>query len=152
MKQSVVKAVNAILRQMEETPDVLCTESNVRSWLATQGYNKRDIDAAMKLVATRLAVPVPVADARPRGLRQFALYEHARLSQEARSALTRLEVHDLLDPMEREMIIERLLQYDGEVDMDALDYLLSSVFGAMRNVEAQNTMYNTLEGYGPTLH
>ncbi len=152
MKQSVVKAVNAILRQIEETPDVLCTEGNMRSWLATQGYNKRDIDAAMKLVAPRFAMSAPVEDSRPRGLRQFALYEHARLSPEARSALTRLELHDLLDPMEREMIIERLLQYDGEVDMDALDYLLSSVFGTMRNVEAQNAMYNTFEGFGPTLH
>ncbi len=152
MKQSVVKAVNAILRQMEETPDVLCTESNVRSWLANQGYNKRDIDAALKLVAMRLTMPDSVEEARPRGLRQFALYEHARLSSDARSALTRLELNDLLDPMEREMIIERLLQYDGEVDMDALDYLLSSVFGTMRNVEAQNAMYNTFEGFGPTLH
>jgi hypothetical protein len=36
--------------------------------------------------------------------------------------------------------------------MDALDYLLSSVFGTMRNVEAQNALYNTFEGFGPTLH
>lgn len=152
MKQSVVKAVNAILRQMEETPDALCTESNMRSWLATQGYNKRDIDAAMKLIAPRFAMLAPATEPRPRALRQFALYEHARLSAEARSALARLDVNDLLDPMEREMIIERMLQYEGEVDMDALDYLLSSVFGTMRNVEAQNAMYNAFEGYGPTLH
>ena len=152
MKTSVVKAVHAVLRQMEETPGALATESKVRSWLARQGFNKRDIEAAIKLMSTRLAGSLSVESSGPRAIRQFAPFEYARLSADARSALMRLEMNDLIDPMEREMIIERLLHHEGDMDMEALDYLLSAVFGAMRNVEAQNAMFSTLEGFGPTVH
>lgn len=152
MKPSVVKAVNALLRGIEECPESLETESKMRSWLVGQGYSRRDIDAALKIVVPRLAEdPVPVEES-PRPPRQLALYEHAKLTPEARSALARLDMHELMGTMEREALIERLMQLEGELDVDALDYLLSTFFCTMRNVEMQNAMFNTFEGFGPTLH
>ena len=151
MKPSVVKVVNAILQQLEVSPESLASESHLRSWLTKQGYKPRDIDAALAFVAPRLLSSV-VPDVFPRAMRQFALFEHTKLSAEARSAIARLEVNDLIEPAEREMIIDRMLQMEGEVDIEALDYLLSNYFSTVRNNETQTAMFNTFEGFGPTYH
>ena len=55
MKQSLIELVDVILRRIQEQPERAKSESGLRKWLAGQGYKKRDIDAAMKLVGARIA-------------------------------------------------------------------------------------------------
>jgi uncharacterized protein Smg (DUF494 family) len=145
MKQTLDKLVTDILRHIEEHPDFQPSEKGIRSLLAGKGYKKREIDAAIK----RLRPPerfVMVPQRRAGGVRHLSRYEAMKLSPEARDALVRLEMYELISPYEREMLLERLAQTDGDAGMDDLDYLLSWLLCSTRNVETQQTIYNVFEG------
>ena len=152
MKPSITKLVDVILRRIEEYSDGIPTEIGLRSWLVGQGYNKRDIDAAMKLIAPRFTQPSVREESRPWVARSLSLFEEYKLTQEARNALARLEFYGLLDPYEREMIFDRLNHFDGVVGLDELDYLLSWVVFANRDFESQQTMYGIMDGEGGVFH
>ena len=89
---------------------------------------------------------------RPSIIRHLSSYESYKLSAPARSALARLELFNLVEPYEREMIMERLGQFEGEVSMEDLDYLLSWMMSATRDVESQQTIFEVFEGTSYTLH
>jgi uncharacterized protein Smg (DUF494 family) len=152
MKQSLLKLVDVILREMDEHPEVRRSEAFIRSWLQRQGYKKHDIDAAMKLVRPRFEQQSRIVNYRPGSVRALSIWEDFKLTPEARNALARLERYGLIDPFERELILERLGTFEGPVGLDELDYLLSSVVYGGRDFESQQTIYNVLEGSGDTLH
>ncbi|HPO14656.1 MAG TPA: DUF494 family protein [Candidatus Hydrogenedentes bacterium] len=151
MKAQLVELVGVILRRIEEQPGIPPSESRMRSWLVRQGYNKRDIDAAIKMVWERIISASPVTRRIPGAVRQLSNYEAQKLSREAREALARLDLYELMDPMEREMLLDRLGQFEGEVGMEDLDYLLSWILCSTRDVESQQTIFNVFEG-SRTLH
>ena len=152
MKQSVTELVNVILERMEQYPDVPATEKGIRSWLTGQGYNPRDIDAALRLVQPQMGRPNISATHGPVPVRMLSAFEEHKLTTEARDALVRLELYELIDPTERELILDRISQFDGPVGMDELDYLLSWILYSTRDVETQQTIYSVFEGNRETLH
>ncbi|MBI4557877.1 MAG: DUF494 family protein [Candidatus Hydrogenedentes bacterium] len=152
MKPSLTKLVDVILRKIQETPEAPPSESGLRTWLAHQGYKQRDIDAAFKLVRPRLPGRPSVERQRPATLRNLSVYEDYKLTPEARDALARLELYGLIDGYEREMILDRLGQFEAEVGLEELDYLLSWLVCSGRDVESQHTIYSVLEGRKPNLH
>lgn len=153
MKQGLTELVNVILRRIAEQSDTPPSESGIRQWLMGQGYRKRDIDAAMRLLRPRISVPTPVFGNRePGAVRTLSDYEARKLTSEARNALARLDLFELVSPVEREMLLDRMLQYEGEIGLDELDYLLSWAIYSVRDVESQQTIYNTVEGHRETLH
>lgn len=152
MKQSLVKLVGVILKKIQDEPDVTPSESGIRSWLIGQGYNKRDIEAAMKLVRPRFVTRPKVQDHRERAFRTLSVYEEYKLTPEARNALVRLEMYGLIDPFEREIMLDRLNHFDGSVGLEELDYLLSWVVCGNRDVESQQTLYTILEGQRDPFH
>jgi uncharacterized protein Smg (DUF494 family) len=85
-------------------------------------------------------------------VRLLSSYEEQRLTPEARNALARLDLYGLIEPHEREMILDRLNQFEGEVGLDELDYLLSWVVCSLRDVESQQTIYSVLEGGDNVVH
>ncbi len=145
MKAAIVELVNVILQHLDEGAEKTPSVQGVRVWLADKGYNKRDIEAALALVAPRFARPVTHASHTPSAIRHLSSYEACKLSTEARDALVRIELHELIEPHEREMLLERLNQFDGEVSMDDLDYLLSWLLYSTRDVESQQTIYSVFE-------
>lgn len=153
MKQTLIKLVDAILKQMEEQPELMQSESGIRTWLTQKGFNKRDIEDVLKLVRPRFAhrPPAPASHGRL-AVRALSYYEAYKLSPEARDALVRLELSGLIDAYEREMILERLNHIEGEAGMDELDYILSWVVAGTRDYETQKTLYNVFEGQGDTFH
>jgi len=151
MKQSLMELVDVILQRIEERHDSAPSETGIRSWLLRQGYNKRDIDAAMRLVRSRIASNLPVERQRPDSLRQLSVWERFKLTSEARDALVRLDLYELISAAEREMILDQLAQFDGEVGLAELDYLVSWVCGD-RNVESQQTLFTVIEGNGENVH
>lgn len=152
MKQTLIKLVDVILQRIESEPDKPMSEKGLRTWLIDAGFPKRDIEAAMKLVRPRfeawldgrLAVPLPV--------RSLTHFERCKLRPEARDALVRLERYGMIDGYEREMILERINHFDGEIGLGELDYLLSWVVCGSRDVESQQTIYSVLDGGPTTLH
>lgn len=153
MKQGLTELVDVILRRIAEQPDTPPSETGIRQWLMGQGYQKREIDAAMRLLRPRINTPKPVfGNRRPGVVRSLSDYEARKLTPEARNALARLDLFELISPSEREMLLDRMLQYDGEVGLDELDYLLSWAIYSVRDVESQQSIYNTVEGLRETLH
>lgn len=152
MKPALVKLVDVIIRKIQESPETPPTESGIRTWLLGQGYKKRDIDAAMRLVRPRF-IAVPTVEVTPAvTTRAYSIYEEYKLAPEARNALARLEMYGLIDAYERELILDRLGQFDGEVGLDELDYILSWTVCGGRDVESQQVIYRTIEGESGTLH
>lgn len=152
MKQVLSELINVILQRLEEQPDSPPTEHGMRKWLAGQGYNKRDIDAAMRLVGAEMSADQAEARRTPGSVRHLTGVEAHKLSREARDAFARLELYELIDPYERELLLDRVAQMEGVVTMDDLDYLLSWLLMGARDVETQQTLYQVFEGASNTLH
>jgi uncharacterized protein Smg (DUF494 family) len=152
MKQALTELIDVILQRLEEHPDAPPTEKGMRSWLAKQGYNKRDIDAAIRLVGAQLNEPVAREDRLPGSVRHLSAFERLKITTEARDALARLELYELIDPFEREMLMERVAQMEGVVTLEDLEYLLGWLVVGSRDVESQQTLFQILEGRPATLH
>lgn len=155
MKQSLLKLLDVILDQMEDIPDLAASEGRLRSWLQSEGYNKRDIDQAIRLVGRRLASQNLANDMRRQaraGSRVLTPYEDFKLSREARNALVRLETYGLVDPYERELVLDRLSQFEGEIGLDELDFILAHAIYATRDYETQQTLMNVLDGERSVFH
>ena len=152
MKQSLTKLVNVILQRIQDQPETRLSESGIRTWLVRQGYAKRDIDAAIKMMRPRFASLPHIREGGPGRIRHLSDYERYKLSDGARNALVRLELYELIDPSERELLLERLDQFEGEIGVSELDYLLSWLILPGRDVEYQQTIYNILDGNDLTLH
>ncbi|MFO7973108.1 MAG: DUF494 family protein [Candidatus Hydrogenedentota bacterium] len=152
MKQSLIELVDVILRRIQEQPEQAKSEAGLRKWLAGQGYKKRDIDAAMKLVDARIAPYHVVHQSQPAPIRPLAEIEFHKMTAEARNALSRLEFYGLISPQEREAILDNVVQFDGRIGLDELDYLLSWFVCGGRDFESQQTIYNVLEGQADTFH
>lgn len=152
MKQAVIELVDVILKKIQEEPHKPLNESGLRTWLKGKGYRKRDIDAAMKLLQPRIDSIAQTHVPRALAFRTLTSHEMFKLSTEARDALFRLEKFGLVDPYEREMILDRLNHFEGEIGMEELDYLLSWVVCSSRDVESQQTIYAVLDGTKDTYH
>lgn len=151
MKVSIAELVNVILERMATMRGKVPTEKAMRTFLLRQGYNRNDIDSAIEIINTHLAQK-PVYSTLTTPMRQLAFYETTKVSMEVHQAMTRLELMGLLDPFEREVLLERFIHSEGQADMESLDFALSYVIGTARNAEAQQTMLTVFEGYSPTLH
>jgi uncharacterized protein Smg (DUF494 family) len=151
LKQSIIKLVDAIIKQIEEHPEVVQTENGLRSWLAREGYSKRDIDDALQLVRPKVS-RTRVETRQMHTARALSEYEQFKLSSEARDALLRLESRGLLDLHEREMILDRLQQFEGEVGLEELDYLVSWLVCSTRDYETQRLVYDVFEGNRENIH
>jgi uncharacterized protein Smg (DUF494 family) len=152
MKHSVTDIVDVILRRLEEHPEALPSEKGLRSWLSRQGYNKHEIDAAMKLVQPGFASAIQPERQTQNSMRLLSIIEEYKLTPEARNALIRLELYGLLEPYDREMVLDYLNHFDGEVGLDELDYLLSWMVCSGRDVAYQQTLFDVFEGNKDTLH
>lgn len=144
--------MGVVLQRLQEPEDTLSSETGIRSWLTGEGYAKRDIDAALKMVGSRFAARPHVVEGGPGKVRHLMVYESYKLTESARAALARLELFELISPQERELILERLDHFEGEIGLTELDYLVSWVLAGSRDVESQQTVYNVLEGERHTLH
>lgn len=151
MKQTLSKLVDVILERLAEDPDEGSSESGIRSWLLRQGYNQRDIDAALKMITPRFAAD-RASESGLGKVRHLSDYEQYRMTPEAQAALARLEMYELIDAYERELILERLDQFDGPVALPDLEYLVNWIVCPMRDVETQQTIYSVLDGPAGTHH
>jgi hypothetical protein len=145
MKQSLSKLVDVILRKLAEQPGDSPNEHGIRTWLLREGYAQRDIDAAMNVVRRGIG-PVEPSASRLGKIRHLSDYEEFRLLPETRAALARLEMYELIEPHEREAMLERLDQFEGPITPADLEYLVNWVVFPTRDVETQHTIYRVLDG------
>jgi uncharacterized protein Smg (DUF494 family) len=139
MNKTVRELVFMVLRRLDEPGTPALTETSVRSWLTHEGFKRRDIDAVLKIVSRCLPKHRKPEEGHLRRVRCLAPYEDMKLSTEARNALMRLDALEILDMFDREILMDRLTQVDGEVGLDELDMVLASVCG-YRDVVSQQTI------------
>lgn len=151
MKQSLSKLVDVILQRLAEEPDESPSESGLRTWLLRQGYAQRDIDVALNLIGPRFSAERASESALGK-VRHLSEYEQFRITPEARAALARLEMYELIEPHERELILERIDQFDGPLALPDLEYLINWIVCPTRDVETQQTIYSVLDGQAGTVH
>jgi hypothetical protein len=145
MKQSLSQLVDVILQKLAEDSGESPSELGIRTWLLRQGYAQRDIDAAMSMVRRGVG-PIAPSQSRLGKVRHLSGYEEFRLLPETRAALARLEMYELIEPQEREAMLERLDQFEGPVTLADLEYLVNWVVCPTRDVETQQTIYRVLDG------
>lgn len=152
MKHSLFEIVDVLVQRIQEHPEAAPSEKGIRTWLARQGYSKREIEAALKLVRPRVRAVAPEFLDGPSTVRMPSVFEEFKLSKEARNAFSRMELYGLLEPHEREMVLDYLNHFEGEVGIQELDYLLSWLICGSRDVGFQQTLYHAFEGKTETLH
>lgn len=151
LKPSITELVGVILQRLEESPEATPTETKMRSWLVGQGYNKKDIEAAIRLVSPRLNGAATV-HREPGAVRHLSSFEAYKLTPAARDALARLDLYELMESFEREMILDRLAQFEGEVGIEELEYLIAWALCSTRDVETQQTIFAVFENTGDVVH
>ncbi len=106
----------------DEAPEVPEREALARH-LANAGFGEANVERALDWLAVlaglRQHIPpsVPGEEAAPRptpSLRLYSTQELLRLSAECRGMLLTLEAADILQPAQRELVIDRLLALDVE--------------------------------------
>jgi Smg protein len=106
----------------DEAPEVPEREALARH-LASAGFGEANVERALDWLADlaglrqHIPPPVPGEAAAPRpapSLRLYSTQELLRLSAECRGMLLTLEAAEILQPAQRELVIDRLLALDGE--------------------------------------
>lgn len=148
MKSSLTELISVIQQRLESRPESKLSDPNLRRWLTRKGYSKGDIDTALHV----LRGPGAPERRTPGNVRQLAFHEAQKFSPEVCEALARLDMYEMLDPLTREIVLERLTQLEGEVGMEDLDYALSWAYAPTRDVETLQTLYTIFDGSGETIH
>ncbi len=110
----------------EELPASAERESLARD-LESAGFGEANVERALDWLAD-LAGERSRPDMSSRALRVFSAEELEHISSACRGYLLRLEREGILSPLQREIVIDRLLALEGdEVDIDRLKWLVLMV-------------------------
>lgn len=139
MNKTVRELVFMVLQRLDDPGTPALTESSVRNWLTHEGFKRRDIDAVLNILSRCLPKHRKPETGSTRRVRCLAPYEAMKLGAEARAALARLDALEILDMFDREILMDRLMQVEGEVGLDDLDMALGSVCG-YRDIVTQQTI------------
>jgi hypothetical protein len=134
MKAPITEIITVILQRLEQRPESKLSDPGLRRWLTRKGYSLGDIETAIHMMQPRSDVP------------------ERRMPGAVRDTFARLDLYEMLDPFTRELIIDRLSQFEGEVGMEELDYALSWAFAPARDVETIQTLYTIFDGASETVH
>jgi uncharacterized protein Smg (DUF494 family) len=144
MKTSITQLVDKIVQKLQENTTAVPSVAGIRNWLCKQGYCASDVDEALQELKPQLDSMSSLSV--PQHTRVLSPYESFLLTSEAKSALMRLELYGLIGMAEREILLERLEQYEGEIDLGGLEYVLSTHICAGYDVAHQQIMFQVLDG------
>jgi uncharacterized protein Smg (DUF494 family) len=129
-------ALTNLLSELRERFSPGADPREVEIWLASRGYDARQIGEILEVFAPDLDVREPepgidrsAIDRKPDGptFRVLGSYERGRFTAEAWGRIVALSAAGVLSPLEREHLIERaLLHSDGRIGLAELRALLES--------------------------
>ena len=148
MDISLLKKMFEMLGDEERTEqNIADLRENLSAAFLQAGYASQEIDEVLDVL---FASRDGVRETRPLWneaiIRSLSDIEQAKLSDEARSVLRRVELYGLLTPEELEIVLEQALRSDGVVSREEMEYILASTIYGSRDVEAQQTLFNVMEG------
>jgi Smg protein len=107
--------------------------------LELMGFGSASVERALDWLADLADVRLHAAEAPPRQTPSLRLYsdgELARLSTESRGFLMHLERHGILTPMQREVVLDRLLALDSEeLDTEQIKWVVLMVLSSQPGQE-----------------
>jgi Smg protein len=125
---------------MAEAPEVPEREA-LAADLERAGFGRHDVERALDWLADLAGERSrPDIDSTQPSLRVFADEELERISTSCRGYLLQLEREGILSPLQREIVIDRLValesdQYGDEVDIDRLKWLVLMVLSSQPGQE-----------------
>jgi len=149
LKGRVIEIVKYIVEQVAEQPELAESEDNIRDFLLDKGYPPNEINAALHLIsmpASSDARTQPRRHSGKRPVRVLMPWERAKLSAEAQSILTKLDLMQLITEEEREAIIDRACYSDGQVGKDDMNLLVMLCALPGKTWELQRMVLETLNG------
>ena len=118
---------------LEDTSDVPERDALARD-LELMGFGSASVERALDWLADLADVRLQSADEPRRGTPSLRLYseaELARLSTDSRGFLMHLERHDILTPVQREVVLDRLLALDSEeLDTEQIKWVVLMVLSS----------------------
>jgi Smg protein len=118
---------------MAEAPDVPEREA-LAADLERAGFGRHNVERALDWLAD-LAGERSRPDMASRALRVFSGEELERISTACRGYLLQLEREGILSPLQREIVIDRLVALVDEVDIDQLKWLVLMVLSSQPGQE-----------------
>jgi Smg protein len=123
---------------LEETSDVPERDDLARD-LELMGFGSASVERALDWLADLADVRLQAAEEPRRGSPSLRLYcdgELARLSTESRGFLLDLERHGILSPLQREVVLDRLLALDSEeLDTEQIKWVVLMVLSSQPGQE-----------------
>ena len=139
---------------LDEAPDVPEREDLARD-LAYVGFVRENVERALDWLADLACVRDrtlldPAIDKSGRGVRVFSEAELARLSTECRGLLLTLERLGVLQPLQREIVIDRMIALDAdELDTEQLKWVVLMVLSSQ---PGQDLAFQRLEDWVANAH
>lgn len=118
---------------MAEAPEVPERET-LAADLERAGFGRHNVERALDWLAD-LAGERSRPDMASRALRVFSGEELERISTSCRGYLLQLEREGILSPLQREIVIDRLVALVDEVDIDQLKWLVLMVLSSQPGQE-----------------
>ena len=118
---------------MAEAPEVPEREA-LAADLERAGFGRHNVERALDWLAD-LAGERSRPDMASRALRVFSGEELERISTSCRGYLLQLEQEGILSPLQREIVIDRLVALVDEVDIDQLKWLVLMVLSSQPGQE-----------------
>jgi Smg protein len=123
---------------LEDTCEVPERDDLARD-LELMGFGSASVERALDWLADLAEVRLHSADEPRRGTPSVRLYsegELARLSTESRGFLMHLERHGILSPLQREVVLDRLLALDSEeLDTEQIKWVVLMVLSSQPGQE-----------------
>jgi Smg protein len=120
---------------LSEPPEVPAREHLARD-LQRIGFAPNNVERALDWLTALAFGPEQPQGALSAGVRLYSESELARLSTECRGLLLRLEAAQVLTPLQRERVIERLLALDAEeADAESLKWVVLMVLSSQPGQE-----------------
>ncbi|HNZ48403.1 MAG TPA: DUF494 family protein [Candidatus Hydrogenedentes bacterium] len=151
MKNDVQNLVTIIMQRIAASNGAVSVGDVLRAELQKDGFKEKDINVAFEFVSSGMQGKMSF-DLKFPARRHLNVFESFKIQEEVMETISKLEQMGLLDPMEREALLENIQHSDGRADKDDLEYALSVMLAPKRNSEAQNALLTVSEGYTPTFH
>jgi Smg protein len=123
---------------LEDTSEVPERDALARD-LELMGFGSASVERALDWLADLADVRLQSAEEPRRGVASLRLYsdgELARLSTESRGFLMYLERHGILTPLQREVVLDRLLALDSEeLDTEQIKWVVLMVLSSQPGQE-----------------
>ncbi|HTU67114.1 MAG TPA: DUF494 domain-containing protein [Steroidobacteraceae bacterium] len=118
---------------LAEAPEVPERET-LAADLERAGFGRTNVERALDWLAD-LAGERSRPDMSSRALRVFSADEVERISTACRGYLLQLERDGILSPLQREIVIDRLVALDDDIDIDRLKWLVLMVLSSQPGQE-----------------